>query len=403
MCTVATFRSAPRLIRTATRTPPRSRVLSRVLSRMLSPARMSARVYAVVVTSIFALGACTNADTSSNTTTPVDTSQAPLPIDLTGAGATLPYPLYALWFNDYAQRTGVQINYFSIGSGGGIARMLIGDVDFGATDVPMTDRELAQSATPIVHIPTIVGAVAVTYNVPGITRPLQLSGDVVADIFLGAITRWDDPRIVALNPGAALPARDIRVVHRADESGTSYIFTDYLSAVSPTWAAGPGRGKAVAWPVGSSSNGNEGVAGQVKATVGALGYVEVVYARQNRLPVAHLRNRAGKFVSPQPYEIASAAASAITKANGDMRVSLVNTSGASAYPITAFTWILVSPERLGAQKTGHLVNFLRWALTDGTDIASRSGYVALPSVTASRIHDLLDTLSATTPRPLKQK
>lgn len=340
---------------------------------------------------------CTTAE-STPAVTVTDSTPEHREIDLTGVGATLPYPLYALWFNDYTQRTNVSINYYSIGSGSGIARMQIGDVDFGATDVPMSDAELQQSSTPIVHIPTILGAVAVTYNMPEIERPLRLSGDVIANIFLGQITRWNDTRIQTLNPDARLPSSAIHVVHRADASGTSYIFTDYLSAVSPTWAAGPGRGLHVEWPTGTARAGNEGVAGHVKQTVGSIGYVEVVYARQNHLPVAHLRNRAGRFVSPMPYEIASAAASFSSSdrspAAQALRMSLVNAPGESAYPITSFTWILLSPQRSGPLKTAAMVNFLRWALTDGSDIASRAGYVPLPSITARRIQAVLDTLSA---------
>lgn len=355
--------------------------------------------------------ACTPNDRTTTGDT-VATNGTNSKIDLTGVGATLPYPLYALWFNEFAQRTHVNINYYSLGSGNGIARMLIGDVDFGATDVPMSDAELAQASAPIVHIPTIVGAVAITYNVPEIETTLQFSSDVIAGVFLGHITKWNDERIQALNPNVPLPASNIQVVHRADESGTSYIFTEYLSAVSPAWAAGPGRGKHVQWPTGVERIGNEGVAGQVKQTVGAIGYVEVVYARQNRLPVARLRNRAGRFVSPTPYEIASAAAT-MTNANSgespatrDMRVSLVNAPGESAYPITSFTWVLISPQRSGPLKTAQMVRFLRWALTDGSDMASRAGYVPLPSVTASRIHALLDTLSVAvsgTDRKVKAK
>jgi phosphate transport system substrate-binding protein len=252
-------------------------------------------------------------------------------------------------------------------------------------------------------VPTAVGAVALTYNVPGLIRPLRLSGDVIADIFLGRLTRWNDARIVALNPTAALPDAPIQVVHRADASGTSYIFSDYLAAVSPAWAAGPGRGRNVTWPVGAAGTGNEGVAGSVKETVGALGYVEVVYARQNRLPVAHIRNQAGRFVSPMPYEIASAAAAMLdrlppeppsTAPASDLRVSLVNAPGAQSYPIASFTWLLLAPDVLGAPKTGQLVDFLRWALLDAGDLTSSMGYVPLPTVAAERIVDRLERLPA---------
>lgn len=311
-------------------------------------------------------------------------------VDLTGAGATFPYPLYSRWFNDYAQRTNVRINYQSIGSGGGIRQVLAGTVDFGATDVPMTDAELAQTPLHILHVPTVLGAVAITYNLPALQRPLRLSPDVVADIFLARITRWNDRRIAELNPDAPLPDRDILVVHRADGSGTSYIMTDYLSTVSTAWASGPGRGKDVRWPTGIGGKGNEGVAGQVKQVVGSIGYLEVVYARQNRLPVAHIRNRSGRFISPMPFEIASAAASGGGQSSVDLRRSLVNAVGDHAYPIASFTYMLLAPVTIGPDKMRQMVTFLRWALTDGSDMASTLGYVALPTDVASRVLDDLD-------------
>ncbi|MEQ1693305.1 MAG: phosphate ABC transporter substrate-binding protein PstS [Gemmatimonas sp.] len=315
-------------------------------------------------------------------------------VDLTGAGATFPYPLYSRWFNDYAQRANVRINYHSVGSGNGIRQLLDGAVDFGATDAPMSDDEIAQSPTPIFHIPMVLGAVAITYNVPELTRPLKLSGEVLADLFLGRITRWNDSRLVVLNPGALLPARDVLVVHRADASGTSFIFSDYLAAASPRWQAGPGRGKMLAWPVGVGGSGNEGVAGQVKQVVGSIGYVEVVYARQNRLPVAHVRNRSGRFITPMPYEIASAAASMPHDSAGtpDLRRSLVNAPGDQAYPIVSFTWILLSPQRIGRDKSRALVDLLQWCLEEGGATASSLGYVPLPTVTAARVLELLDTI-----------
>ena len=356
------------------------------------------------------LASCASPDAARTDTLRVGSSpsgQQATRVDLTGAGATFPYPLYARWFNDYAQRTNVRINYQSIGSGGGIRQMLAGTVDFGATDVPMTDAELAEARSPIIHVPTVLGAVAITYNLPGLQRPLRLSGDVVADMFLGRITRWNDPRIVALNPQAPLPDSDILVVHRADGSGTSYIMSDYLATVSPAWAAGPGRGKDVRWPVGIGGKGNEGVAGQVKQMVGAVGYLEVVYARQNRLPVAQLRNRAGRFVSPMPFEVASASTAANATANAtanasanasanaaaqDLRGSLVDAPGDHSYPLASFTWMLLSPDAIGPEKTRQLAEFLRWALTSGGDMASQLGYVALPTETANRVLDRLDAL-----------
>jgi phosphate transport system substrate-binding protein len=344
------------------------------------------------------LAACASQDVAPSARAR-DTASA-LGVDLTGAGATFPYPLYSRWFNEYAQRTNVHINYHSVGSASGIRQMLDGAVDFGATEVPMTDQELAQSATPILHVPTALGSVAITYNLPTLKRPLRVSGEVLADLFLGRITKWNDARLTTLNPGVALPASNVQVVHRTDGSGTSFIFSDYLTAVSPAWAAGPGRGKDVHWPVGIGGIGNEGVAGQVKQTVGTVGYLEVVYARQNRLSVAQVRNRAGRFTSPMAFEIQSAAASAMSKVVGDvdLRLSLVNASAEDSYPISSFTWMLLQPDRIGPVKSQQLVEFLRWALTEGGDVASGLGYAPLPSGTATRVLDLLDSLTSASSR-----
>lgn len=331
----------------------------------------------------------------------VATREATAKVDLTGTGATFPYPLYSRWFNEYALQHGVRINYRSLGSVVGIQQLLAREADFGATDVPMSDQELLGASAQVLHVPTAIGAVAITYNVPGLTRPLRLSAAVMADIFLGRITRWNDARIGSLNPTATLPDSPIIVVHRADPSGTSFIFTDYLSVVSPDWAAGPGRGRAVPWPVGVSGTGNEGVAGTVKETIGALGYLEVVYARQNRLPVAHVQNREGRFVSPMPYEIASAAAAVLdrlppgvpeTPRAADLRLSLVNAPGPQSYPIASFTWLLLAPDAIGERKTKQLVAFLRWALLEAGDLTSSIGYVPLPTVASERIVDRLELL-----------
>lgn len=356
------------------------------------------RLLLVATTVAVATTACTNKSDSSKLGDSGSAASG-VHVDLTGAGATFPYPLYSRWFNDYAQRTNVRINYQSIGSGGGIRQILAHTVDFGATDVPMTNEELASSNVAVEHIPTALGAVAITYNLPGIKTPIRLSGEVVADIFLGRITKWNDARLQSLNADVALPARDILVVHRADGSGTSYILSDYLSSVSADWAKGPGRGKDVRWPVGIGGKGNEGVAGQVKAMEGAFGYIEVVYARQNFLPVAHLQNKSGKFASPQPHEISSAAASVTDTlaTTSDLRVSLVNAPGADAYPITSFTWLLVAPANIGQVKTKQLTQFLRWAFSDGEAVAGELGYVPLPASTAARVLARLDALDASSP------
>lgn len=325
-------------------------------------------------------------------------------VDLTGGGATFPYPLYSRWFNEYAPQAQVRINYRAEGSGEGIRHLINRTADFGATDVPMTDAQLRRVGAQVLHVPTAVGAVAITYNLPGSNRPLRLSADVLTDIFLGRITRWNDARLAALNPDRVLPADSVIVVVRDDDSGTSYIFSDYLTTVSMDWARGPGRGSTVDWPVGRGDQGNEGVAGLVKQTVGAIGYVEAVFARQNRLPLAHLRNRAGRFVSPMPYEIAAAAAQVLEREAGNMtrpndyRLSLVDAPGPASYPIASFTWLVFAPTVLGAPRTRQLVDFLHWALREGSGITSSLGYVTLPSSVAEDVLQRLDQLPPAQPR-----
>jgi phosphate transport system substrate-binding protein len=316
-------------------------------------------------------------------------------VDLTGAGATFPYPLYSKWFSTYATETGVRINYQSIGSGGGIRQLSEGTVDFGASDSPMTDAELAKArGGPVLHIPTVIGAVAVTYNLPELPQPIRLSAAVLGDMFSGRITKWNDPRIAALNAGAQLPASDVLVVHRSDGSGTTYIFTDYLTAASPTWASGPGRGKEVEWPVGLGAKGNEGVAGQVKQTPGAVGYVELAYANQNRLPVAAIQNASGNFVTPTGESVMAAAAGAVDRLgpDTDYRVSIVNAPGAQAYPISSFTWLLVYQNQPDSTKGRKLVEFVRWALAKGDSSAAALDYTPLPETIVQQLDTRLGTI-----------
>ncbi|MDQ6633456.1 MAG: phosphate ABC transporter substrate-binding protein PstS [Gemmatimonadota bacterium] len=316
--------------------------------------------------------------------------------DLTGAGATFPNPIYSKWFSDYAAKTGVKINYQSIGSGGGIRQLSEQTVDFGATDAPMSDAELAKAkGGPVMHIPTVLGAVVVTYNVPEIKQTLRLDGTTLADVFLGKITKWNDPRIAALNPGAKLPASDILVVHRSDGSGTSYVFTDYLTSVSSDWAAKPGKGKEVQWPAGLGGKGNEGVAGQVKQLPGSIGYVELAYAKQNKLSYADIRNAKGEFVTPTIGAVTAAAAGAVAKlpANTDYRVSIVNAPGAGAYPISSFTWLLVYRTQTDAAKGKKLIDFVKWALTDGEKSAASLDYAPLPPSIAKQLIRQLGTVS----------
>jgi phosphate transport system substrate-binding protein len=315
-------------------------------------------------------------------------------VDLTGAGATFPYPLYSKWFSDYATATGVKINYQSIGSGGGIRQLSEGTVDFGASDSPMNDEDIAKAKGPVMHFPTVLGAVVVAYNLPGLSAPLKLSGDVVADIFAGKVKKWNDARIAALNPGVSLPGDDILVVHRSDGSGTTFVFTDYLAAVSPSWASGPGRGKEVSWPVGLGGKGNEGVAGQIKQTPGAVGYVELAYAKQNNLATAAIRNAAGNFISPSPAGMTAAAASVASNlpADTDYRLTIVNSDGAEAYPITSFTWILLYQEQADSVKARKLKDFMRWALTEGEKQAATLDYAPLPGTMAERLVARLDSI-----------
>ena len=301
--------------------------------------------------------------------------------DLTGAGATFPHPIYSKWFADYAAKTGVKINYQPIGSGGGIRQLSEQTVDFGASDAPMTDEEMAKAkGGPILHFPTVLGAVVITYNVPGVTKSLRLTGEVVADIFLGQITKWNDPKIAALNPGVKLPSTDVLVAHRSDGSGTTYIFTDYLTNVSQAWATGPGKGKEVKWPVGLGGKGNDGVAGLVKQTPGSVGYVELAYVKQNKLPYAELKNAAGQFVAPTIESVTAAAAGAVKAMpqTTDFRVSIVNAPGREAYPISSFTWLLVYANQTDATKGRKLIEFMRWAFHEGERSAATLDYAPLP-------------------------
>ena len=317
-------------------------------------------------------------------------------VDLTGAGATFPYPIYSKWFSDYAATTGVRINYQSIGSGGGIRQLSEQTVDFGASDAPMSDAEMAKAkGGKVLHFPTVLGAVVVTYNLPGVNTPLKLTGTVLADIFLGKITKWNDARIAALNTGVKLPAADILVVHRSDGSGTSYIFTDYLTKISPSWKAGPGNGKEVQWPVGLGGKGNEGVAGQVSQIAGSIGYVELAYARQNKLAYAELQNPTGAFVAPTIAAITEAAAAAAKQLgkDTDYRVSIVNAPGAKAYPICSFTWLLVYAKMNDPVKAKKLAAFLKYAMSAGQKAAPALDYAPLPANLSRQLEARIATLN----------
>jgi phosphate transport system substrate-binding protein len=309
---------------------------------------------------------------------------------INGAGATFPNPIYSKWVVEYARvDPSVRINYQSIGSGGGQKQILAQTVDFGASDGPMSDENLAKAPGKILHIPTVAGAVVVTYNLPGSPK-LKLDGPVLADIFLGKITKWNDRRLAALNPGIKLPDTDLVVVHRSDGSGTSYIFTDYLSSVSPVWEKQVGRNTSVQWPTGLGAKGNEGVAGQVKQLPGTIGYAELAYAHQNKLPVADVKNSSGGFISPSIESVTTALATA--KVPDDFRFSMVNPSGADAYPIAGATWLLVYQQQKDATKGKKLVEFLQWSLTKGETMASALDYAPLPSALRDRVLERIKTI-----------
>jgi len=304
-------------------------------------------------------------------------------LTMTGAGATFPYPMYSKWFDEYAKiDPSVRFNYQSIGSGGGQNQIIAQTVDFGASDGPMSDAMLAKAPGKILHIPTVAGAVAVTYNLPG-NPALKLDGPTVANIFLGNITQWNDPAIASQNPGIQLPGDDIIVVHRSDASGTSFIFTDYLSKVSAEWKAKAGAGTAVKWPTGLGADGNDGVAGQVEQTPGSFGYVELIYATQNQMPVAQIKNAAGSYISPAADSVTAALASA--QIPDDFRFSMTNAPGANSYPIAGVTWLLVYQNQQNIEKGGKMVEFLKWALTKGEEMAKPLDYAPLPPELRARV------------------
>ena len=315
---------------------------------------------------------------------------------LTGAGATFPNPIYSKWFDAYNKKTGVQINYQSIGSGGGIKQFSEGTVDFGASDAPMTAEQMSAVQGKVLHLPTVMGAVVLTYNLPAVgAAPLKLDGASIADIFLGKITKWNDRRIVAANPGAKLPNQDIIVVHRSDGSGTSFIFTDFLSKVSAEWKEKVGSAASVNWPAGLGGRGNEGVTGQVKQSEGAIGYVELIYAVANKLPYAHVKNAAGAFVEPSLGSVTAAAASAKFEANTDFRVSITNAPGAGSYPIASFTWLLVQPDMKDAGKAKALKGFLEWMISDeAQQMAAGLQYAPLPKPVVALLQARIKTLKA---------
>ncbi|MGC2421374.1 MAG: phosphate ABC transporter substrate-binding protein PstS [Candidatus Acidiferrales bacterium] len=298
---------------------------------------------------------------------------------LNAAGATFPYPIYSKWFDVYhTQHPGVQINYQSIGSGGGIRQVLAGTVDFGASDGPMTDDQLSQAKVKILHFPTVLGADVPTYNIPGVTGALNFTQHALAGIYLGAITKWNDPELVRANPGVNLPSDDIVVVHRSDGSGTTYIWTDFLSKASDDWKNKVGKATSVNWPVGLGGKGNEGVSGLVKQTPDSIGYIELIYAVQNNLPYGNVQNAAGKYVKASLESVTAAAAGAAKSMPDDFRVSITNAPGAAAYPVSSFTWLLIPAQIQDATKRDAIKAFLKWMLTQGQDYNEGLSYARLP-------------------------
>ncbi len=299
---------------------------------------------------------------------------------INGAGATFPYPIYSKWFDVYAKENpGIKFNYQSIGSGGGIRMLSNRTVDVGASDAPLTDQQLSDAPAKILHFPSVMGADVVAYNLPGFTGTLRLTGPVIADIFMGKITKWDDDKIKELNPGATIPSTDIVVCHRSDGSGTTYIFVDYLSKVSPGWASDVGKGTSVKWPAGLGGKGNEGVTALIQQTPGAIGYVELIYALNNHIPYATIQNKAGNWVEANLGGVTAAAASAAGNMPADFRVSITDAPGADAYPISSFTWLLVYQKQTNKETGEQIVKFLHWALTDGQKYAPDLKYAPLPA------------------------
>jgi phosphate transport system substrate-binding protein len=299
--------------------------------------------------------------------------------NISGAGATFPNPIYSKWFSEYNQlHPNVKINYQSIGSGGGIRQVTEGTVDFGASDVTMTDQQINGAKVKVMAIPTVLGAVVPVYNIPGINKELNFTGDVIADIYLGKITKWNDGRIVKDNPGVNLPDKAILPVYRSDGSGTSFIFTDFLSKVSPAWNSGPGKGAAINWPTGIGQKGNEGIAGMVRQSPYSFGYVELIYAVQNKMSYGLVKNAAGKFVKASTDGVTAAAAGAAKTMPADYRVSITNAPGADTYPISSFTWLLIPTHSTDPAKAKALADFLGWMLDHGEAEAAAMTYAPLP-------------------------
>jgi len=318
-------------------------------------------------------------------------------LSVTGAGATFPYPMYSKWFDEYHKKSpDIEINYQSIGSGGGIRQVTEGTVDFGASDGPMNDDQLKayqdKHGFPVLHFPTVLGADVPTYNIPGVTQELNFTQDAIAGIFLGKITKWNDPAITSANKGVNLPANDILVVHRAEGSGTTYIWTDYLSKISEEWKNKVGKGTSVKWPVGLGGQGNEGVSGLVKQTPNSLGYVELIYAIQNKMPYGKVRNSSGAFIKADLASVTAAAAGAAKNMPDDFRVSITDAPGKTAYPISSFTWLLIPSKFSDASKRDALKGFVKWMLADGQNDTEALAYARLPKEVIAKEMKALDRI-----------
>lgn len=316
-------------------------------------------------------------------------ARAPAPVLINGAGATFPYPIYSKWFAEYHKLfPEIDFNYQSVGSGAGIRQTMDKTVDFGATDGPMNDQQLAEAkqklGCDVLHFPTVLGADVPSYNIPGVTEALKFTPAAISNIYLGKITKWNDPAITAENPGVNLSASDIVVVHRSDGSGTTYIWTDYLSKVNPEWKSRVGVGTSVNWPIGLGGKGNENVAGLVKETPGAIGYVELIYAIQNHISYGLIENQAGKFVKADLASVTAAAAAAAANMPSDFRVSITNAPGAGAYPVSSFTWLLIPSHIEDAGKRGDIKAFLKWMMSDGQQYTKDLSYAPLPKVVVAK-------------------
>ncbi len=369
------------------------RIRGRIPGGWLTVARLG-----ILVSVLLALSACWSTDRDSSAEGDGDSDSVGR-LTITGAGATFPFPIYSRWFSIYSRDHPVRINYQSIGSGGGIRQMIEGTVDFGATDAPLTEEDLDRIPGTL-SIPTVLGAVVLTYNLPDMARSLRLDGEIIAGIFLGEITRWRDPRILAMNPDVEIPDRDIIPVHRSDGSGTTYVFTDYLNEISPAWRTRVGRGNAVRWPTGLGARGNEGVTGQVRQSPGAIGYVEQVFARQNNLPMADVRNRRGQFVAPS-IEATTRAADGLAERipdDDDFRLSIVDADTEGAYPIAAWTYLLIAPHYRDCNRGRAILEVIRWALLERADDVRDLNYAPLTLEIRVRALNALKTVTCGTDR-----